>query len=324
VRYALQGIDGAGAPTSEWEVGSGVYSAANTITRSTVLASSNADALVNLSAGTKHIWINFDATHVAWIRERLYANRTYYVRADGSDSNSGLANTAAGAFLTIQKAIDVVAETLDLGAYVVTIQLDDRTTTAPLTLKRLVSSGASGQAIIQGNSGTPANVVISTTSANAIAALGVGAGWLLKDFKVQTTTSGAGLQVSQFSYVEINNLVFGACASSHIRSYMYGHVVATGNYAISGGAPYHWLTSQFGRVNVASRTVTITGTPAFSGGFASASDQALISCSGNTFSGSATGKRYTGVTSGGIINSAGATLPGDTAGDTPTTNGQYI
>ena len=61
-------------------------------------------------------------------RELLTANRTYYVRTDGSDGNTGLANTSGGAFLTIQKAIDTAAA-LDLSVYNVTIQLADGTYT---------------------------------------------------------------------------------------------------------------------------------------------------------------------------------------------------
>ena len=43
---------------TEWEVGLGTYSASNTLTRTTVYRSSNADALVNFSAGTKDVFID--------------------------------------------------------------------------------------------------------------------------------------------------------------------------------------------------------------------------------------------------------------------------
>jgi hypothetical protein len=56
-------------------------------------------------------------------RERLTADRNYYVRTDGSDSNTGLANTAGASFLTIQKAVDVVCNDIDLGDYLVTINV---------------------------------------------------------------------------------------------------------------------------------------------------------------------------------------------------------
>lgn len=42
---------------SEWEVGLGTYSASNTLTRDKVYASSNGDAAVNFSAGTKDVFL---------------------------------------------------------------------------------------------------------------------------------------------------------------------------------------------------------------------------------------------------------------------------
>lgn len=51
-------IGGAG----EWETGLGTYSAANTLTRTTVLRSSNANAAVSFSTGTKEVFITVPAT----------------------------------------------------------------------------------------------------------------------------------------------------------------------------------------------------------------------------------------------------------------------
>lgn len=44
-------------PGSAWETGIGTYSAASTLTRTTILASSNAGAAVNFGAGTKDVFI---------------------------------------------------------------------------------------------------------------------------------------------------------------------------------------------------------------------------------------------------------------------------
>jgi hypothetical protein len=59
IPYAIAGQSG-----SEWEVGLGTYSATNTLRRDLVLASSNAGAAVNFSAGTKDVWVNADATQL--------------------------------------------------------------------------------------------------------------------------------------------------------------------------------------------------------------------------------------------------------------------
>ncbi len=260
-------------------------------------------------------------------REILAANRTYYVRIDGSDSNNGLANTSGGAFLTIQKAANVITETLDLASYTVTIQLDDRTYTEPITLRRCLGRGGFGVAILQGNAGSPGNVIISTTNANAILVSAGATEWLVKDLKVQTTTAGNGLYSSVNAYVSFQNVVFGACANAHLYAAHSGTLVATGNYSITGGAANHFNASLCGRLTVTGRTVTLTGTPAFSIGFASSSLGGVVACGGNSFSGSATGKRYAGITSNGVVDTSGggaSYLPGGTAGDAPTTGGQYL
>lgn len=62
--YALHAVDANGVPTGDWEVGQGTYSAANTLTRTTILASSNAGAAVNLAAGTKQAWIDYPAAAI--------------------------------------------------------------------------------------------------------------------------------------------------------------------------------------------------------------------------------------------------------------------
>lgn len=64
VDYAIFGADTSGAPTGEWETGHGTYTAADTLTRTTVQASSNADALVNFAAGTKQVLLTENAASI--------------------------------------------------------------------------------------------------------------------------------------------------------------------------------------------------------------------------------------------------------------------
>lgn len=59
--YIIEAVNSAGTPTGEWETGVGTYSGVNTLTRTTVLRSSNADAAVNFSAGTKRVRIGWTA-----------------------------------------------------------------------------------------------------------------------------------------------------------------------------------------------------------------------------------------------------------------------
>jgi hypothetical protein len=88
----------------------------------------------------------------------LTADTTFYVRTDGNDSNTGLANTSGAAWLTIQKAINYLLAT-DLGGFTATIQLGDGTYShsAGITAYRPFRNGF---VKLLGNTGTPANVII--------------------------------------------------------------------------------------------------------------------------------------------------------------------
>jgi hypothetical protein len=254
------------------------------------------------------------------MRELLKAVRTYYVRTDGNDNNTGLTNDAAGAFLTIQKAIDVVYDTLDLGGFNVTIQIGDGTYTAGANVTG--PQTGRGTIAIQGNPTTPANVLISTTAANAIAINGR-ATLNIRDLELRTTSSGVGLAVLMASTCYFQNIRFGACATSHLQV-STGALVVPGNYTISGSAPFHVQITHGGSLYVIGITVTLTGTPNWSSAFAHLELCGTFRAQTITFSGSATGARYF-VENNSVVQTYGAGpnyFPGNAAGQVAT-GGQY-
>jgi len=249
-------------------------------------------------------------------RERLTANRTYYVRVDGSNSNTGLVNSAGGAFLTLQKAWDVIL-TLDLNGYDVTISVGNGTYTAGIiTTKPPVG----GNVILVGNVTTPANVIISTTSADALSFDGPML-VTIGGFELRTTTGGFGINAKGGARVVLNDLMrYGATAWSQLNAINNGTITINANYTISGAAQSHWRAEDGGLIDCKGRTVTISGTPAFSVGFCVLYSQGRCTPQSNTYSGSATGLRYN-INQMSLLhtNGAGATaLPGGTSGTTGT------
>lgn len=256
------------------------------------------------------------------VRELLNADIQFYVRPDGDDGNSGGADDPGSAFLTIQKAVDTVAM-YDLSIYDAYINIADGTYIDPITIKTLVGAGT---CTIRGNLVTPANVLISTGSSNAIAGVASG-NYHLEGVKIETTNRAA-INVAGSVYFTFNDIDLGATGLSfHLRADGNAILQALGDYEITGGADRHYVVTNGGRILLfAVMTVTLTGTPAFSSTFADATLLSTININSSnvTFSGAATGQRYN-VTQNSLIhtNSGGATfLPGDVAG-VDATGGQY-
>jgi hypothetical protein len=261
-------------------------------------------------------------------RDLLSVDRTYYVRTDGSDSNNGLANTSGGAFLTKQKAMDIIAQTLDLQGYTVTVQIADGTYTGGVQIKNWVGGGI---IIFQGNSGTPANVLINVTGNCFDASFGLIPGIVrIKDMK---------LQASLFNIIsrspgrlQFTNIVFGT-GVAHVVSTGGGLIEPYGTYSIIAAASYHWLTAVGGTINTTASdlpaafgTVTLSGTLTFANAFAEADAQSRIytSSPGAFTGGTITGVRYV-VTENSLIRTGGGGagfFPGNSS-IAPASGGQY-
>lgn len=255
------------------------------------------------------------------VRELLTADRTYFVRTDGADANSGLANSAAGAFKTIQKALGTVAG-LDMAGFTVTVQIADGTYSAAVRVTPAVGQAGASALVIAGNGGNPGNVVIAADGASAVS-VAAGGRCLVRDLEVRVTGAGFGLEADGGT-LEFTNVSFGGCADGHVSSGNHGTVRAVGDYAVTGAAPVHWSARAGGIIDASLRTVALSTTPAFATAFASCSG-GDISCGGMSFTGAATGPRYA-VARNGVIDtgSGGANyLPGDTAGSSAS-GGQYV
>jgi hypothetical protein len=99
--YMIEAVDSNGVPTGDWETGVGTYSAANTLTRTTVMRSSNSDSVVTFAAGTKRVAIAIDAASLSltWPSFSVNCNTNQTVANSGfntltldtvsSDSHSG-------------------------------------------------------------------------------------------------------------------------------------------------------------------------------------------------------------------------------------------
>jgi hypothetical protein len=95
----------AGQGTAEWEVGIGTYtSSGTTLSRDTVLASSNSGSLVNFSAGTKDVFCDYPAGR-AVIGGEGYVENAYTI------NNSSTVTTGSNALsvgpLTVASGVSV-------------------------------------------------------------------------------------------------------------------------------------------------------------------------------------------------------------------------
>ncbi|MET3909731.1 hypothetical protein ABID59_004088 [Bradyrhizobium sp. S3.3.6] len=269
------------------------------------------------------------------VRDKLTTARTYYVRTDGNDSNTGLVNTAAGAFLTIQKAINVAA-TLDSNNFDVTIQIAQGQGAVTFALGTgLVAKSmiGGGSIIIVGDETTPANVVLDCGATNATGLLADATKTVYQVRGIKLTASGAGTSFGLYAfhggYIQFQNIVIGAGWLQQIRAVDTGLLTATGNFSIAGGASGGGagsaLAAVAGIIRVQGVTITISSGLTFDNFVASNTSGAVLLGSVTWAGSSFSGARYSLVANG-VLNTGGQAttwIPGNAAGTTAT-GGQYI
>lgn len=251
-------------------------------------------------------------------RETIGADRTYYISTAGSDSNDGL--TVGTPLLNIQTAIDLIANTLFVPTgRTVTIQLADGTYTVNTSIVLRPTTGG-GSFIITGNAGNAAAVVCTISVSGGVFLAADNSGlWNIRNLTLQSSASGSGIVSERGASVTFQNLIFGSGMTSHLVPATNAAIRATGNYTISAGATQHVNATVSGTLDVTGRTITISGTQAFTY-FCNCGYTATANFAGCTFVGAATGSRYQIFANGVIITGgAGANfLPGNSAGTTLT------
>jgi len=200
---------------------------------------------------------------------------------------------------------------LDCMTFDVTIQLGAGTHSGAAVLRPLVGGGSLR---IAGNDADPSTVVISSSIL-----AGGGARVLVSGIRfVMASPWLSALTVQEGAMLTLGVVDFGPCGAngSHISGTGFGQINFLGDYRISGGALRHFNLSGHLMVTSNNQTVTLVDDPAFIEEFAFVSNGAVLSLWNATFSGTATGRRYTATTNGTIslFGAGEAFLPGNSAG----------
>ncbi|QGQ95877.1 hypothetical protein EHS13_13825 [Paenibacillus psychroresistens] len=142
------------------------------------------------------------------------SDMTYYVRTDGSNSNTGLGNTAGGAFLTIAKAVSMIPQILN-HTYTISIAAGTYAETVNIT-------GLSGS----GNLVITAATVINV---NNVKTTSVGVRLQLNSINAATTTlDGFYIEYCQWVYLQ-------SCQSTGITATGSGVLCYGSKVIVSGG-----------------------------------------------------------------------------------------
>ncbi|MNC06318.1 hypothetical protein D3C75_538250 [compost metagenome] len=196
------------------------------------------------------------------------AGLTYYVRTDGNDNNNGLANTAAGAFKTIGKAISMIPPVVNhnviinvaAGTYDEVVNIAGRGGSATLQLNgdSVLSASRSVHSIFVANCSCRVEVVGFTGYRNDGEAFSAKASAEVLFYRDSVTNAAP---TSPGFYAEDSSVMLNECQASNRMVGVYAHV--NGQilaYGMTGtGCTVGYRAAFNGEITVQSSTLTAAG-----------------------------------------------------------------
>ena len=254
------------------------------------------------------------------LRWRLKADANYYVRSDGNDSNSGLLNTAGGAFKTISRAKEAVYNDLDLNNFTAYVHIASGVYDEQIYCAgSVVGHNNNNVGVIFRGTGASRNDVIVRRGFTAVG------GARIRVTGIRLDPAGAAYTClycfDTGSAITASDITFGQSgpAGSSSNDHMYasdgGYIRMGAPYSIEGGALNHLHATEYAMIRVDGQVVPVVGNPSFDGQFAGVASSTLFTI-GVTYSGSATGRTYL-VHYNGVIRSNQSTrnvFPGNIVG----------
>ena len=217
---------------SNWEVGIGTYTTAgNTLTRNTVLSSSNGGALTNFNSGTQNVFVTYPS------EEAVYNNGTSIVGPTGS--SVAVANGGTGATTLTANGVIYGNGTSAVGVTAV---------------------GSTGQVLVGNTGAAPSWATVSSSLVSSFSAGTTGltpstatTGAVTLAGTLGVANGGTGLTTLTANYVPYGN---GTSALQSSANHTFdGTTMTLGNAGVTAR-----FQGDFSNATVASRTAFITGT----------------------------------------------------------------
>lgn len=292
-----------------------------------------------VGTGNFHTGLYVDGSAVALtssVRERLAADRTYYINSSasttgpcgaftcqpGSDT-TGTGLTIGAPFQTIQKAIDTIKANIDsAGIYRANIQLTcGRNYTASGTPVAQVNGPWTGSqpstpsfqsrneitVTIVGDTANTSCATLDSSTHNTIEVV-LGGGLSIEGVTI-TSTGNSAIDAGGYSAILLGNLALGATATSKVFVHHGSIIENYGDLTLSGNSTSSVFNADyFGSLFLVGHNITMTGnitTPEFV--LSSRNSEATITATIATGGFTLTGKRFTAINGGNITTTTAGT-----------------